>query len=67
MAEQKRLTPEEELNSFRENLIDVLPLLEGLQPHCTTIQDAIGMCQLAIDNEGQAKLLVAMFKNQKAK
>lgn len=54
MAEQK-LTAEEQLRSSIE---DVISLAKKLQPICTTTQEMIEVCELALTNDAQLKMLM---------
>jgi hypothetical protein len=54
MAENK-MTPEE---SFRESLKDVIVVAQMLASHCQTIEELIGMAELALENDGQLRLLM---------
>lgn len=55
MAEQK-VTAEE---SFREALKDVVDVAEKLSSFCPSTADLVEMCQLALSNDGQLKLLIS--------
>lgn len=49
-----KVTPEQ----FRSSLEDVIVLLRALTPHAETVHDAIGMATLALENDGQLRLLM---------
>jgi hypothetical protein len=48
-------TPEDR---FRELLRDVISIIEKLAPHCSSISDLVGMARLAIENDGQCRLMM---------
>ncbi len=48
-------TPEER---FRDDLLNVVALLEKLKPLCKTVDDLTAVCSLGLDNEGQLRLLM---------
>lgn len=54
MAEQK-LTPEE---AFRSSLEDLIAVAEKLAPYCGSVEELVEVCQLAVGNAAQAKLLL---------
>jgi hypothetical protein len=43
------------LESFRESLRDVVVIAERLE--CRTVEELLGVCNLALDNDGQLHLL----------
>ena len=55
MAEQKQPTLED---GFRAALEDVVKVLEGFAPHCGTFEELVGICRLALKNDGQLKLMM---------
>ena len=50
-------TPDEK---FREGLLDLVAFAEKVAPVCVTVADLIGMCSLALSNDGQLRLLMAV-------
>ena len=55
------MPPEPKLDpavSFRESLKDLIVIVEKLAPYCQNIEDLVGMAQLALDNDGQLRLLM---------
>lgn len=46
--------------SFRSTLEDLLLVATKLSPYCQQTSDLVGMVQLAIDNDGQLKLLIKL-------
>ena len=53
--------PEQELNpedQFRDSLKDVIAVVEVLTPFCKSVDDLIGVCRLALSNDGQLALLM---------
>ena len=61
MTEQKQTAEE----SFRSSLEEIIVISEKLTPYCNTVQDLIGMAKLALDNDGQLKLLMASVLQKK--
>lgn len=57
-SKPKVATPEEVEAAFRSSLGDVAAIAEKLAPHCRTVEEMVGMIQLAIDNDGQLRLLM---------
>jgi hypothetical protein len=45
-------------DSFRGSLQDVVGICTKLAPVCTSVDELVGICQLAIDNDAQLKLLM---------
>lgn len=60
MAEQKAAT-----DSFRESLKDVVTIAEKLAPYCQTIDDLVSMANLALENDGQLKLLMSIVASKR--
>ncbi len=54
MAEQKMTTEE----AFRESLKDVAAIMESLTPVCSDVKDMAEMIRLAVQNDGQLKLIM---------
>lgn len=52
-------------DKFRSSLEDLLALAKKFLPVCERVEDLIGMVQLAIENEGQLKLLLKEYVRQK--
>ena len=48
-------TPEE---AFRSSLQDLIVVLEKMAPFCGTLEEAAGMANLALENDGQLRLLM---------
>ena len=45
---------------FRESLLDVITICRKLEPYCSDVEMLIGMLQLATENLGQLRLLMAV-------
>lgn len=45
-------------DAFRENLKDVIAIAEKLAPLCRTVEEMVGMAALALENDGQLRLLM---------
>lgn len=45
------------LESFRESLEDVVAIVEGLAPFCVSTRELLEMVKLAVENDGQLRLL----------
>jgi ferredoxin-thioredoxin reductase catalytic subunit len=57
MAEQNKTEVQ-----FRSDLESVVSLVEGLSAYCEKTEQLADMCRLALENEGQLKLLMAAMK-----
>ena len=55
MAAEQKASPEE---LFRFGLEGVIELATKLAPYCNTTDDLVGMCRLALENDGQFRLLM---------
>ena len=44
--------------SFRDALVDVVRIGEELEPICGNVGELIQICQLALSNDGQLRLLM---------
>lgn len=53
------------VESFRESLKDVIPVIEKLAPHCTGFDDLLGMVNLALENTAQARILLKIITETK--
>ena len=51
--------------SFRASLEDVITMAEGLSKHCKTLDDLVGMARLALENEGQLRMLMSTVVGNK--
>lgn len=51
--------------NFRSSLQDVVTLAEGLSKHCKTVEDLVGMASLAIENDGQLRLIMDIVTTPK--
>ncbi len=47
--------------SFRNSLEDVITIAEGIKEHCISVQELIGVCKLALDNDGQLRMLMGQM------
>ena len=57
MAEVAKQQSEVEVR-FRKILEEVADLAKALSPVCEKSVDLVGMCELALENEGQLRLLL---------
>lgn len=57
----------EEVDQFRSSLEDIVAIAEKLAPYCKTADELIGMSKLAIENDGQLRLLLATMTVQARK
>lgn len=55
MASEEKPTVED---SFRDTLQDVIVVVKKLAPCCRSVNDLIGMAELAMQNDGQLFLLM---------
>ncbi len=44
--------------SFRSSLEDSIAVIRKLSPHCTSVDDLVGVLNLALENDGQLTLLM---------
>lgn len=59
MLDKKRLEDEEQ---FRSALHDVVTTARKLTSLCNTIDDLVGVCDLALTNDAQLRILFALLK-----
>ncbi|RJQ27135.1 hypothetical protein C4577_02335 [Candidatus Parcubacteria bacterium] len=52
-------------NTFRGILEDVINVAEGMNKHCSSIEDLVGMAKLAIVNDGQLRLIMDLVTQPK--
>ena len=52
-------------DGFRDSLKDVLVVADKLSLSCLSVEEMIGMVQLALENDGQLRLLMAMVAQKK--
>lgn len=57
-----KLGPEDK---FRSSLQDVVTIARKLALYCTTVEDFINMVHLAVENDGQLRLLMSEVCTQK--
>lgn len=57
MTEQKPTTEE----VFRGALEEVVDCAAKLAPYCASVEEMISVCKLALENDGQLRLLLAMM------
>ena len=62
MAQQQPVTPEQ---SFRSALQDVIKIADAFESTCGSIAELLQICQLALQNDGQLKLVMAEVANKK--
>ena len=55
--DQAKQTAEEK---FKDGLTDVLALAGKLAPLCQTTEELLGVCELALMNNGQLRMLMAL-------
>ncbi len=48
--------------SFRLALRDIIAIAEKLTPFFTTTEELVGACKLAVESDGQLKLIMAQIK-----
>ena len=51
--------------SFHSSIQDVMVIAQKLLPHCRTVEELIGMVGLALENEGQLRLLMSVVSQKK--
>lgn len=57
--DERTPTPEE---AFRSSLEDVVVLVGKLAPLCKSFKELVGMCELALTNDAQLRLLMNTVK-----
>lgn len=57
----------EAANSFRSSLEDLITIADGLKKHCVTVEDLISVSRLALDSDGQLKILMDLVAVQNNK
>ncbi len=67
MAGEVKLTQAEVEEQFRESLRDVVLVGEKLASHCGSVDEFLGVCKLALDNDGQLRLLYSLMASQNKK
>ncbi len=63
MADQKISTED----AFRESLKDVVAFAQKVSSCCKTVEDLIGMAELALTNDGQLQLLMEKITTPQSK
>ena len=56
-----KMTDEEKQQRFREVLEDVVSVIENFSHVTTTPEELAGICKLALENDGQLKLLMSVI------
>lgn len=51
-----------QIQKLRDSLIDLLALCERM--HCKTVEELVGIAHLALENDGQARLLLATLSRK---
>lgn len=57
----ERKATQEEMESFRSSLEDLLTIADKMIPYCKTTEEIIGMARLATENDGQLRLLMSLI------
>lgn len=67
MTEQPKREPtqEEIERGFRESLMDVIAVAEKLAPVCRSVEEMIGVVELAVTNDAQMRLLMNSVNQKK--
>ena len=60
--DERKPTPEE---AFRSSLEDVVVLAGKLTPLCKTVKEMVGVCELALPNDAQLRLLMNVVKSSR--
>ena len=61
MAANQQVTED----TFCESLKDAVAILVRLSPHCRTMEELMSVCELALENDGQLRLLLATLSMKK--
>ena len=59
VGDQPQPTVEEKI---RSSLRDVVAVAEKLAPICLTVEDLVGICKLALKNDGQLLMVMERLK-----
>lgn len=62
MMETQKQTAEQ---AFRSGLEDAITICKTLAAHCQTVEELIGMLELAVVNDAQMRLLIVQVKGLK--
>lgn len=52
-------------DAFRGSLEDVIAIAEGLSKHCKNLTELVGMSKLALENDGQLRLIMDIITQPK--
>ncbi len=55
---------EKQVALFKDGLQDAIAIVTKLAPICDNFKDLVGMCELALSNDAQAKLLMKIVSGQ---
>ena len=51
--------------NYRSSLQDVIVVAQKLSPYCKTVDELLSMVQLALENDGQLRLLITITTQKK--
>lgn len=57
-----KLTQEE---AFREHLADLLAIATKMAPLCQTVDELVGVLNLALENDAQVRILIKLASDKK--
>lgn len=52
-------------DNYRSSLQDVIVVAQKLSPYCKTVDELLSMVQLALENDGQLRLLITITTQKK--
>lgn len=58
-------TKQDPTASFRESLKDLIIIVEKLAPYCQSLEDLVGVASLALENDGQAKMIMMLVAGKR--
>jgi hypothetical protein len=61
----RKISPQDVEETTRKVMEDVVMIAERLAPLCSSVADLVGMCRLAVENDGQLKLLMRVIYEQR--
>ena len=65
MAQSDKMKATSPAENFRESLADLVTICEKLLPYCDDIAELLGMVRLALENDGQLKIIMALMQGKR--
>ena len=60
MAEKQQPT----IDDFRSSIEDLITIAEKLSPYCSSVEELVGLLQLALTNDAQLKMILQNLSQQ---